>query len=146
MAKVALINRPPLGLLKKFVVEKSGEHKNQLDLKMRGLTPVVDAARALSLDLSIKTQNTSDRLAEINSKGVIDTSFHADLREAYEYIIYLQINRHLDALAEGKEPDNFLDPESLNNLQRKMLKESFLVISRLQETIEFRFNTRLLEI
>jgi CBS domain-containing protein len=146
MAKVALINRPPLGLLKRFVVEKSGEHKNKLDLKMRGLTPVVDAARTLSLDLSIKTQNTSDRLALINKKGVIDTGFHADLREAYEYIIYLQINRHLDALAEGKTPDNFLDPESLNNLQRKMLKESFLVISRLQETIEFRFNTRLLEI
>ena len=146
MAKVALINRPPLGLLKRFVVEKTGEHKNQLDLKMRGLTPVVDAARALSLQLSINTQNTSDRLTEIKRKGVIDAGFHADLREAYEYIIYLQINRHLDAIAEGKEPDNFLDPESLNNLQRKMLKESFLVISRLQETIEFRFNTRLLEI
>jgi len=27
-----------------------------------------------------------------------------------------------------------------------MLKESFLVVSRLQEIIEFRFNTRLLEI
>ena len=146
MAKVALINRPPLGLLKGFVVEKSGEHKNKLDLKMRGLTPVVDAARALGLALGIKTQNTLDRLAQINKKGVIDRSFYADIREAYEYIVYLQINRHLDALAKGEEPDNFLDPQSLNNLQRKMLKESFLVVSRLQETIEFRFNTRLLEI
>lgn len=146
MAKVALINRPPLSLLKRFVVEKSGEHKNKMDLKMRGLTPVVDAARALSLDLGIKTQNTLDRLAQINKKGVIDTGLHDDLREAYEYIVYLQIDRHRDAISKGEEPDNFLNPESLNNLQRKMLKESFLVVSRLQETIEFRFNTRLLEI
>jgi CBS domain-containing protein len=146
MAKVALTNRPPLSLLKRFIVEKSGEHKNKIDLKMRGLTPVVDAARVLSLDLGIKTQNTLDRLSEINRSGVIEDSFHADLREAYEFIAYLQISRHLDALAKGEKPDNFLDPVSLNSLQRKMLKESFAVVRRLQETLEFRFQTKAVEI
>ena len=146
MAKNSLINRPPLSLLKRFVVEKSGEHKNKFDLKQRGLTPVVDAARVLSLSLGIKTRNTLDRLAEISQIGVIDSEFHADLREAYEFLIYLQISRHLDALAQGEEPDNFLDPASLNGLQRKMLKESFAVVRRLQETIEFRFKTKLVEI
>ncbi|MBW2440696.1 MAG: cyclic nucleotide-binding/CBS domain-containing protein [Deltaproteobacteria bacterium] len=146
LAKNALINRPPLGLLKRFVVEKSGEHKNKFDLKQRGLTPVVDAARVLSLSLGIKTQNTLDRLAEINRIGIIDDDFHADLRGAYEFLIYLQISRHLDALAQGEEPDNFLDPASLNGLQRKMMKESFAIVRRLQETIEFRFQTRLVEI
>jgi len=146
LAKNSLINRPPLSLLKRFVVEKSGEHKNKFDLKKRGLTPVVDAARVLSLSLGIKTQNTHDRLAEINRIGVIDNNFHADLREAYEFLIYLQISRHLDALALGNEPDNFLDPANLNGLQRKMLKESFAVVRRLQETIEFRFQTKLVEI
>ena len=146
LAKNALINRPPLSLLKRFVVEKSGEYKNKFDLKQRGLTPVVDAARVLSLSLGIKTQNTLDRLAEINRIGIIDNNFHADLREAYEFLIYLQISRHLDALARGQAPDNFLDPASLNGLQRKMLKESFAVVRRLQETIEFRFKTKLVEI
>ncbi|MEE8416062.1 MAG: putative nucleotidyltransferase substrate binding domain-containing protein [Desulfobacterales bacterium] len=146
MAKNALSNRPPLSLLKRFVVEKSGEHKNKIDLKMKGLTPVVDAARVLSLALGIKSRNTLDRLAEINRRGVIDKDFHADLREAYEFIVYLQISRHLAALATEEEPDNFIDPVSLNGLQRKMLKESFAVINRLQETIEFRFNTRVVEI
>jgi len=133
-------------LLKRFVVEKSGEHKNKFDLKQRGLTPVVDAARVLSLSLGIKTQNTLDRLAEINRIGIIDNNFHADLREAYEFLIYLQISRHLDALAQGQAPDNFLDPASLNGLQRKMLKESFAVVRSLQEIIEFRFQTKLVEI
>ena len=146
MAKIALSNRPPLSLLKRFVVEKSGEHKNKFDLKMRGLTPMVDAARAFSLALGIKTQNTFDRLAEINQRGVIDSEFHADLREAYEFMVYLQISRHLNALAKGEEPDNFIDPGSLNSLQRKMLKESFAVVSRLQEIIEFRFHTKKVEI
>ena len=146
MAKVSLTNRPPMSLLKRFVVEKSGEHRNEFDLKMRGLTPVVDAARVLSLDLGIKTQNTLGRLAQISQRGVIDSKFHADLREAYEFIVYLQISRHLDALAKGEDPDNFINPKSLNSLQRKMLKESFAVIRRLQSTIEFRFQTRRVEI
>jgi CBS domain-containing protein len=146
MAKIALSNRPPLSLLKRFIVEKTGEHKNKIDLKMRGLTPVVDAARVLSLDLGIKTQNTFERLAAINREGVIDDSFHADLQEAYEFIVYLQISRHLDALAKGGEPDNFLDPATLNSLQRKMLKESFAVVRRLQEAIEYRFQTKVIEI
>ena len=145
MAKVALNNRPPLSLLKRFIVERSGEHKNKIDLKMRGLTPVVDAARVLSLDLGIKAQNTLDRLSEINRKGVIEDNFHADLREAYGFIVYLQISRHLDALAKGEKPDNFLDPASLNSLQRNMLKDSFAVVRRLQETIEFRFQTKVIE-
>jgi CBS domain-containing protein len=146
MARNALNNQPPLGLLKQFVLEKSGEHKNKLDLKMRGLTPVVDAARLLSLDLGIKTQNTLDRLAEINQRGVLDNNFYDDLREAYEFIVYMQISRHLDAIAKGEEPDNYLDPERLNSLQRKMLKESFAVVNRLQESIEFRFHTKVVEI
>jgi len=146
MAKNALTNRPPLSLLKRFVVEKTGEHKNKFDLKQRGLTPVVDAARVLSLSLGIKTRNTLDRLAEISRIGIIDSPFHADLREAYEFFIYLQISRHLDALAQGEEPDNFINPASLSGLQRKMLKESFAVVRLLQETIEFRFQTKLVEI
>ena len=107
---------------------------------------LVDAARVLSLDLGVKAQNTFDRLAAINQKGVIDDGFYADLKEAYEFIVYLQISRHLDALANGEKPGNFLDPASLNSLQRKMLKESFTVVNRLQEAIEFRFQTKLVEI
>ena len=144
MAKIALTNRPPLSLLKRFIVEKSGEHKHKIDLKMRGLTPVVDAARVLSLDMGIKAQNTLDRLSEINRMGVIENDFHADLKEAYEFIVYLQISRHLDALSKGEEPNNFLNPASLNSLQRKMLKESFLVIHKLQEILKFRYQTHLI--
>ena len=146
MAKNALVNRPPLSLLKRFVVEKSGEHKNKFDLKQRGLTPVVDAARVLSLSLGIKTQNTFDRLAEINRIGILDDGFYADLREAYQFLIYLQLSRHLDALVQGEKPDNFINPASLSGLQRKMLKESFAVVRGLQDTIEFRFKTNLIEI
>jgi len=144
LAKNSLYTRPPLGFLRQFVVEKSGEHKNKLDLKLRGLTPVVDAARVIALDLDIHHTNTMDRLDQIHARQFLDNAFYADLREAYGFISYLRISHHLEARVKGREPDNFIAPGALNSLQRKMLKESFLVINKFQETIEFHYQTHLI--
>lgn len=144
LAKNSLYTRPPLSLLRRFVVEKSGEHKNKLNLKLRGLTPVVDAARVIALDLDIRPTNTLDRLQEIHARKFIDHEFYADLREAYGFISYLRISQHLKAKSSGREPDNFVAPDALNSLQRKMLKESFRVIHKLQELLEFHYQTHLI--
>jgi CBS domain-containing protein len=56
----------------------------------------------------------------------------------------MRIGHHLEARARGEVPDNFLDPAQLNGLQRKMLKESFGVIARLQDLLEHRYQTWLL--
>ncbi len=45
MAENALRNRPPLGVMRDFVLGK----ENTLDLKLNGITPFVDAARIFSL-------------------------------------------------------------------------------------------------
>ena len=141
MAKNSLLETPPLGFLRHFVVEKSGEHKNEVNLKLRGLNPVVNSARVLALDLRVNTTNTLERLEEIERLGIIDELFAADLREAYSFIALLRITRHLEARAAGQQPDNFVNPGTLNSFQRKMLKESFAVISRLQEVVKFRYQT-----
>jgi len=36
---------PAIGFLKSFVVEKSGEHKDELNLKIKGIAPLVDVVR-----------------------------------------------------------------------------------------------------
>jgi len=143
LAKNALANRPPLGFLRQFVVEKSGEHKNKLNLKLSGLTPIVDGARVLALERGVTETNTLARLAAVERPGILPPSLAADLREAFGFITLLRITQHLEARARGDAPDNFVDPAGLNNLQRKMLKESFGVISQLQDLLEHRYQTRL---
>lgn len=144
LAKNALYNIPPLGFIRTFVVEKSGENKNELNLKMKGLTPVVDAARVLALDLKCRKTNTLDRLEAAHAGNLIDDDLYADLKEAYSFIFYLRTRKHLEAVSKGAIPDNFVDPADLNNLQRKMLKESFTAINRLQELIQYRYHTQLI--
>ena len=144
LAANALYNRPPLGFLRQFVVEKDGEHKDQLNLKMSGLAPIVDAARVMALDQQISATNTFERLDQVAGRGLLKPGLAADLREAYSFITLLRISRHLEERAAGNQPTNFLDPQTLNSLQRKMLKESFQVISKLQDLLENRYQTRLM--
>lgn len=146
LANIGLFNRPPLGFLRQFVVEKSGEHKNKLNLKIRGLAPVVDTARVMALDMGISTTNTHERLELLRDMDFIESSLYKDVREAYDFINLLRISHHLKARSKGELPDNFVDPEKLNNLQRRMLKESFAVINTLlQELIEWRYQVHTLE-
>ncbi len=37
LANMAIKNQPPIGFFKSFVVEKGGEHKDELNLKIKGL-------------------------------------------------------------------------------------------------------------
>jgi CBS domain-containing protein len=142
LAQNALFNHPPLGFLRQLVVEKSGEHKNKLNLKLSGLAPVVDAARVLALELGIETTNTMERLEKITDRKILEPDFLSAIDNAYDFINFIRITHHLKALSRGSRMQNFIDPVSLNPMQRKMLKESFAIISRLQEQLGARYQAR----
>jgi len=60
MAKNAMAFQPPLGFFRQFVLERSGEHKNTLDMKLHGIMPIVEIARIRSLaggEMRITTRN-----------------------------------------------------------------------------------------
>lgn len=134
-AREALENPPPIGFFREFIVERSGEHRNQLDLKRRGLRPVIEAARIRALDLGVDRTNTMERLEAVRDAGILDDGLYSDIREAYHFMNRLRIDRYLDAVAMNRDPDNFIDPATLNSLQRNMLKESFSAVARLQKKL-----------
>ena len=96
----------------------------------------------MALELNVKNTNTLERLEQVEEKRILDQELYSDLREAYAFIKYLRLSRHLQARSRGEEPDNFVNPENLNSLERKMLKESFAVINRFQDLIAFRYQTQ----
>ncbi len=144
LAATALFNRPPLGFFRKLVVEKSGENKNKLNLKLSGLTPIVDGARVIALDRGLTSTNTLDRLAGSVGDGWLTERQADDLADSYGFINLLRTRRHLDQLRQGLSPDNYLDPADLNRLQRQTLKEAFSLISGFQEMLEQRYQVRFL--
>jgi CBS domain-containing protein len=139
LAENAIYNRPPLGFFKKLVVEKTGEHKNQLNLKNRGLTPLVEAVRVLALDKGIFETNTLDRISILLEKGVFSQEEAGVLKEAFNVLMLLRLRHHANVINQGKNPDNFINPDELSLIQRTMLKEAFKAIDQLQDELETHF-------
>ena len=136
LAQNALQNPPPLSFFKNFLVERSGEHKDEFDIKKRGMMPLADAARLLILDhFETGIQNTLERfskLAELepNNKDIYDAA-------AESYAILMQ-HRAKNGLGEG-DSGRFIDLKNLNKLEKQILKNSFLSIKEIQDMIEVRF-------
>jgi CBS domain-containing protein len=142
MAKTALLHKTPLGFFKRLVVEKSGEHKNKLNLKLNGLTPLVDAIRTLALGQKVFETNTLDRISALVEKESLTPAEADDLRDAFNVIMLIRVRHHVNVLRQGGIPDNYVNPDELSIIQRTMLKEAFKTIDRLQGLLELRYDIK----
>jgi CBS domain-containing protein len=135
----ALYNGPPLGFLRALVVEKTGDHKNELNLKMRGLVPLVDAIRVLALSAQISATNTLNRLELVKKKGLLTEELAGETKEAFNFIMFLRLHHHMALKEQDLEPTDYIDPRTLPKLQEKSLIESFHVIRDLQGEVKAHF-------
>jgi CBS domain-containing protein len=135
MAENALANRPPLGIVRDFVLGEDPAHPNTIDLKVNGATIFVDAARVFALANGIAATNTAERLLAAAACGAA-TRTDADAWVAA--IIFLQHFRlrHQHAqIARGEPADNHLHPDRLNELDRRLLKETLRTARNLQQRL-----------
>jgi CBS domain-containing protein len=128
LAFVSLNMRPPVGFFRRLVVERSGEHKDQLDLKMAGTGPIVNVARIFTLEAGGRATNTEDRLRFLIANGVGEVAVWKDLQEAFEFLMMLRLHY-----------GNYVAPHSLTHLQRTLLKEAFQAAAKGQALMEEKF-------
>ncbi|MEN8141736.1 MAG: putative nucleotidyltransferase substrate binding domain-containing protein [Thermodesulfobacteriota bacterium] len=139
LANDCLKQRPPLSFFRNFIVEKNGEHRNSLNLKQNGLTPFVDFARVMALKHGIKESNTMVRIKLLAEQQAITPEFHTEIKEAYELIMQIRLEHQLEQIELGEEPDNFINPGQLSDLEKQSLKEAFEVTRRLQTFLKQEF-------
>jgi CBS domain-containing protein len=139
LARNALNRTPPLGFFRDFVVEKTGSHRNSVNLKRRGTAPLVDVIRVHALAAGSTEQNTFARLDDLVANGWLTSSAVADLRDAFEFISLVRIRHQARAIEAGQPPSNNLNPEHLSSFERRSLKDAFQVLSRAQKFLKFRY-------
>ncbi len=140
VAAVSTAHTPPLGFLGRFVVERSGEHKNQLDLKLGGTGAIVNLVRLYALEHGVEETNTLARLLALRERGAIEPQVAEDLSRTFEFLLELRLRVQLDQLRRGERPSNYVDPRQLSSLDRTLLKEAFRVIARAQSVVRDRFH------
>ncbi len=133
---LALHYRPPTGFVRDFVVDHSGEHRGELDLKHGGLVPVAAIARWAAIVTGDVRGSTTERLRRAQLAGLLTADEAASLTGAFEEIFGLLMTREIDAIRAGTPPSRYLAPGQLDSLTRRLLRETFRVISAVQATLE----------
>jgi CBS domain-containing protein len=140
-AFISINHKPPLGFFRQLVVERSGQHKNEFDLKLHGTGPIVNAARLWSLDAGLEQVSTVDRLSALEATRHLDAKLLGDLREGMEFLTLLRLEQQLQQAKEGRPVSNYINPAALSPLQKGLLKEAFEAITRAQSLIVSKFET-----
>ena len=135
MASNALRNRPPLGVVRDFILSDDAAHPHTLDLKLNGTTPFVDAARIMALAAGAAQTNTAKRLREAGHALNIPEAEVADWNSAFHFLQLLRLRHQHGQQRQGIAPDNHLDPDSLNQLDRRILREAFRQARKLQSRL-----------
>jgi len=138
LAGNAMQRKPPLTLFRNFRY-LNDEKKHSLDLKRQGLAPFVESIRVLALAHGVETANTLERIDELARKGIFNAKDANAWREAYSLIQAMRMRAHQDMLDRGEELSNYIDPDDLNELDRRILRESFRQAQRLQQKLEITY-------
>ncbi len=136
LAKNAIERPPLLTFFRNFVVEKSGEHKDEFDIKGRAMMPLADAARLLILHARKGGVNNTfrrfEKLAELEPQN---EELYQQAADAYEILMRY---RALQGL-KNNDSGRFINPSDLSKMERLHLRNSFKPIGDLQTLIATRF-------
>jgi CBS domain-containing protein len=139
LGRDCITRKVPLSFFKNVIVEQNGEHGDRLDIKTRGLLPFVDFARALALKYGIRDTNTLRRLKRLQIKKVVSSELYEAMVDAFELQMQLRVIHQLAQIEESIPPDDFIFPDQLTDLEKRMLKDAFGVIEKMQALLEKEF-------
>lgn len=135
---------PPLGFFGGIKTEKSGPHTGQLDLKKAGIFALTEGIKTLALEISLLGGSSLEKLEVLQQKGVLKRNQVDDIEAAFSLLTFFRLRGQIEASGDGRAPDNFISPASLDRLERERLKVALEVVRSFQDTLKTHFNLALL--
>jgi CBS domain-containing protein len=132
-------HRVPLGLLGRFVTDKEGVHKGQLDVKKSGLIFVVESIRIMSLKHNIRETGTLKRITKLVEGGFIHSNDGEYFESAYQVLLHYALKSQVSKASRGENLDTYIDPRILSPRDKDTLKHAFKAVSTLQDLVASEF-------
>jgi CBS domain-containing protein len=142
LLEYTLSSRPPIGFVRDFVVEHSGEHRGQLSLKRGGLRPVTSLSRWVAVMTGDTHGTTPQRLRRGAAEGLLTEDEAESLIGAYEHLYGLLLEQEVAAIRVGEKASTYVSPGELDSLTRRHLKESFRAIAHVQDRLGSQWQNR----
>jgi len=145
LAADCIANQPPMSFYGDVAIDTDGRRAHRVNLERQGLIPFVKVARLMALRCGIPETNTIERFEILAQEGKISMELCSDAREAYEFVVQLNLVHQLRLFETGLDADSYIVVDDLSDLERKILKETFCVINALLDAVkqEFSFFVRL---
>lgn len=146
LLRLALSRHPPTGFRRfrdpprDFVVEHSGEHRGQLNIKESGLFPVVAIARYASLAAHVHTMSTRERLDSAATAGVLEAEDARALNDAHDLFWRMRLDHQVEQLRRGEDVDDYIDVEALEPSTRRYARDAFRAVSAVQRSLKGELN------
>lgn len=128
LAAEALRHTPALGLFNRFLQESDGEEDKGINVKKRGVLPIVDLARVRALEGAITATHTEMRLQEAAHLGVMNEGDADDLVHALRFIGNVRLRHQVKRLEAGLAPNHLVDPDELSRLHQRYLRSAFGIV------------------
>jgi CBS domain-containing protein len=129
LALNALAHGAPLNWLGGIDTAEDGT----VDLKLQGTAIFVDAARIYSLAHGVAATNTRERLEAVGTRLGLSPSEYEAWVGGFEFLQMLRLRIQLEG--EGGAHPNRAAPSALNDIDRRILKESFRLARMLQQRL-----------
>ena len=135
--QAAVLMPTALSFFGNFKVEKSGVHKDRLNLKLHGWAPLILAVRMLALSNGVFEPNTLRRIRELRAMNVIKKEMETDLTDAYLVFVKFRIMNQMNS----KEVENHMDlsylrPDMLGPQEQERLRRAMRAVEALQKYIQ----------
>ncbi len=135
LAQATLNFDTPLSLLGNVKGEARGT-----DMKKGGIFPVVHGLRCLALRHGIREPNSFGRCEALVAAGALSPELGRDLPQALAVFQRLRLDAQLEALQEGRAPDNFVVAARLRRLDRELLRDALRVAKEFRQHIRHSFH------
>lgn len=137
-AKVALEFDTPLTFFGNL------KEKGQLDVKKGGIFPIVHGVRTMALEHKILETNTFKRLEALTELGVMEEKHAKGLAEALGLFIQLRLRQQIKRAEEQAAgidlTPNTLELQSLNKMDRDLLRDAFHIVKGFKKHLELRYH------
>ena len=125
------------------MVERNGEHRATLNLKKRGVIPIVDIVRIHALANKITAVNTDERLQELARTKVLTINDSRNIQDALHFIMRLRLKSQARQITRGEKLTNQCNPKDLPTLAKKQLRDAFTIVDISQSAIRLKFRAGL---
>jgi CBS domain-containing protein len=139
LAAESIQHRPPLGFFGRLVQESDEEKGAGINLKKRGVLPIVDLARVRALEGAISQVHTEERIRAAAEAGIMHERDADDLVHALRFIGNIRLRHQVALYERGEKPNHLVAPEELSGLHRRYLRSAFGIVRTAQKALAQRY-------